>query len=456
MPESKPTQNKQRSDLRKVSPKSRIFFALALILIVVTSISKITNLTGDILDFLKKISPEKNATAYEQAVLKYANCKFSESYQYAQISAAEGDVLGRALVAYLFARGLGVHKDADAAQYNGKLVLEDLRRNAEKRDRDAIRFLALFYREGIAVHRDETKALILIKKAAYQGDAWAQNNLGVAFSDGEGVTADETMAFRWYSESAAQNYEMGKFNLAYSYERGAGTAADPEFAKKIFRHLSCWESPIAWYKAGEAAGEDQISGLYYERSANFKYAPAENLLALRNLEGNREEMHIEAIRLLLDAAQQGFAPAAFNLGLLYDSGIFVEEDDLLALEWYEKAFRLGNGAALTNMAQLLRWSAPTSPVGDVERMFVDAALIDAQPCSLAALTTLIDAGKLVGHEKAGRKALNSGGVQRTGYEGLAPSELRTTGVKRAVDDPKLIWCDAPLAGPQPERIQRLK
>ena len=44
----------------------------------------------------------------------------------------------------------------------------------------------------------------MVPKAALQGDAGAQNNLGVCYEYGEGVKQDYAEAVKWYQKAAQQ------------------------------------------------------------------------------------------------------------------------------------------------------------------------------------------------------------------------------------------------------------
>ena len=50
-------------------------------------------------------------------------------------------------------------------------------------------------------------------KAAEQGEARAQNDLGVAYWNGEGVVTDKREAYIWYSIAKANGYEGAANNL---------------------------------------------------------------------------------------------------------------------------------------------------------------------------------------------------------------------------------------------------
>ena len=52
----------------------------------------------------------------------------------------------------------------------------------------------------------------------------------------------------------------------------------------------------------------------------------------------------------LQAAEQGDADAQFNLGVSYDNGTGVEQDDSEAARWYRKAAEQGHAGAQFNLA----------------------------------------------------------------------------------------------------------
>jgi len=50
-------------------------------------------------------------------------------------------------------------------------------------------------------------------KAAEQGDAMAQFNLGVMYDEGQGVARDDAKAVEWYTKAAEQGDSRAKFNF---------------------------------------------------------------------------------------------------------------------------------------------------------------------------------------------------------------------------------------------------
>jgi TPR repeat protein len=62
--------------------------------------------------------------------------------------------------------------------------------------------------------------------------------------------------------------------------------------------------------------------------------------------------YVAAGAWLTRAAAQSYGPAQFNLGLLYERGIGVEQDDRTALGWYVLAAENGQPAAVARITQL--------------------------------------------------------------------------------------------------------
>lgn len=86
-------------------------------------------------------------------------------------------------------------------------------RAAEQGFADAQFNLGLMYANGEGVEKDMTQAVELFKKAAEQGHVDAQNNLGALYFTGEGIERDEKKAIGWFEKAAAQGNEDAQANL---------------------------------------------------------------------------------------------------------------------------------------------------------------------------------------------------------------------------------------------------
>ncbi len=67
---------------------------------------------------------------------------------------------------------------------------------------------------------DYATALKEWRPLAEQGNAIAQNNLGLMYNNGEGVPQDYEEALRWYRLAAAQGNAIAQNNLGLKYAKG--------------------------------------------------------------------------------------------------------------------------------------------------------------------------------------------------------------------------------------------
>ena len=77
------------------------------------------------------------------------------------------------------------------------------------------------------------------RKAADQGNASAQYNLGLMYWRSQGVPQDYAAAVSWYRKAADQGHADAQFNLGIMYEEGQGVPQDYAQAHMWF-NLSRW------------------------------------------------------------------------------------------------------------------------------------------------------------------------------------------------------------------------
>ena len=82
------------------------------------------------------------------------------------------------------------------------------------------------YDQGLGVARDYAQAVVWYRKAADQGNAVAQNNLGFMYDQGLGVARDYAQAVVWYRKAADQGDAAAQNNLRRMYDHGHGVPQD--------------------------------------------------------------------------------------------------------------------------------------------------------------------------------------------------------------------------------------
>ena len=79
---------------------------------------------------------------------------------------------------------------------------------------------------------DYATAIRGLRKAADQGNAASQVNLGHAYAEGRGAPQDYQEALKWYRKAADQGDALGQFNLGHMYNLGYGVSQDYAQAHK--------------------------------------------------------------------------------------------------------------------------------------------------------------------------------------------------------------------------------
>ena len=74
--------------------------------------------------------------------------------------------------------------------------------------------IGYLYDQGKGVEQDYEEAMKWYQKAADQGNASAQNNIGALYYYGDGVKQDYEEAMKWYQEEIAQGHYTAKGDLA--------------------------------------------------------------------------------------------------------------------------------------------------------------------------------------------------------------------------------------------------
>ena len=72
----------------------------------------------------------------------------------------------------------------------------------------------------------------LFPKAAEQGKAEAQYNLGLIYINGQGIKQNYKKAKEWFTKAAEQDLANAQYNLAVMYYNGNGGRSNLSLAKK--------------------------------------------------------------------------------------------------------------------------------------------------------------------------------------------------------------------------------
>lgn len=224
-------------------------------------------------------------------------------------------------------------------------------------------FLATAYELGNFVELDLIEAAMFYKKGADAGYPPAQYNFGAFYEQGTIGAVDHKKAIYWYEKAADQGLEDARFHLGNLYYLGEIVAQNHEKAFIIFEELAKKGNAHAQLMLGMYYDFQETShGLspedayyWYWQSAKQGYAPAKFNLGMMYLKGSFVKKDInEAFRLVVQSANEGFPYANKYLGDVNAEGVLVEKDIPSAIEWYKAAAELGDSEAPALLEKLLK------------------------------------------------------------------------------------------------------
>ena len=99
---------------------------------------------------------------------------------------------------------------------------------------------------------DKTAAVKWYRKAAEQGFAQSQHNLGLCYANGEGVPVDMAEAVKWFRKAAEQGDSYSANMLGVCYTKGIGVEQDEEESIKWYRIAAEGGETWAYYNLGLA------------------------------------------------------------------------------------------------------------------------------------------------------------------------------------------------------------
>jgi hypothetical protein len=183
------------------------------------------------------------------------------------------------------------------------LKLASIRKAAEQGDANAQKNLGVMYYNGQGVPQDYAQAVVWSRKAAEQGDADAENNLAASYQKGQGVPQDYAQAVYWYSKAAEQGSALAQNSLGALYYRGQGVPQDYPQAASWFRKAAEQGNANAQYTLGE---------LYYiGEGVTQDYAESYFWLGVAP-SGKVEGVRQEGIDKLRDGAASRLTPAELS------------------------------------------------------------------------------------------------------------------------------------------------
>jgi hypothetical protein len=216
--------------------------------------------------------------------------------------------------------------------------------------------------KGKQAELSATPTAELYQKAADQGHAEAQYNLGMLYERGDGVPMVLSVATELYQKAADQGHVEAQFHLGWLYEGVKGVPMDLGKSVELYQKAA---------DQGHAKAQIRLGGLYqvkrsgvpqqdlrkaaelYQKAANQGNAWGQVSLAELYERGWGMPQDLrKAAELYQKAANQGLAFAQAHLGLLYENGTGVLKNLGKAKEFYQKAADQGDSFAISQLKEL--------------------------------------------------------------------------------------------------------
>lgn len=239
---------------------------------------------------------------------------------------------------------------------------------AEQGNAEAQYQLAIMYRDGNGVKKDNEKQLIWHNKAAEQGNIIAQWQFGHMYQYGHDVNKDYKKALYWYNKAAEQDNTDALFNLGDIYDHGyCGVTKDRRQAFDFYLraaekgHHVAQSRLSSMYEEGEVvpknnyeAAKWRLIELEQDDDDNYDFDYGVDLIYYRAEKGDSEELAV-----LRELANKDYDDAQYYLGFMHQRGRGVKKDYKEAAKWYAKAYKLGNTKVIShNIEELCEIGIP--------------------------------------------------------------------------------------------------
>ncbi len=156
------------------------------------------------------------------------------------------------LLILIFCNSISIVKAQDSCEDKIQRVKQELRSSNPFKDKTALfsliepcalngnaeaqNFLGVCYLNGLGVEKDNKKAVTYILRAANQGYANAQYNLGRLYKYGTGLKIDFNKAIEWFEAGSSNGSQKAAYALGYMYYKGIGVEQDYQKAIYWFEH----------------------------------------------------------------------------------------------------------------------------------------------------------------------------------------------------------------------------
>ena len=304
---------------------------------------------------------------------------YSEALKWCRLAAYEGNSEAQCNLGHMYRWGYGVKQDysealkwyrlaADQGHVEAKTKIKELEWDLTPKDTVLQKSNKSDTEQNVSNHCDPTPP-----ERSEITNPETQFEIGVKYYRGTDVTRDYSEAVKWYRLAANQGYANAQCNLGNMYSWGCGVTQDYAEALKWYRlaadkgHVDAktkirelerklTPKDTGQQKSDKSDPKQQVSECS-DPTPQGEITDTETLFEIGNKYFNGEGVaqdYVEAVKWYRLAAEQGYAPAQFNLGEMYEwgRGMFVDEDCYEAIKWYRLAADQGHKEAVEKIEEL--------------------------------------------------------------------------------------------------------
>jgi hypothetical protein len=118
-------------------------------------------------------------------------------------------------------------------------------------------FPALFLLLLSGTAKGDARRVQMTMEAANNGDARAQNRMGVFYEIGASVEQSDVEAIKWFRMAAAQDHGEAQYNLGEMYEQGRGVPKNLQDAIALYKKSCTNGCKCACKRYRQLTGEEE-------------------------------------------------------------------------------------------------------------------------------------------------------------------------------------------------------
>lgn len=354
------------------------------------------------MEYYEKAASLDDANGYCRAALYLANGHSGvkdavKSREYYEKAAGMGSCYAMVELAFLYENGDGVEQSYEKAYqlinkaagenypyamyrlglYFEKGVIGEAKpeeafawyqKAAEAEDYDAVFALGRCYKQGIGTEENMDKALEWFGKGAEEGEPRCITEMGMAYEYATGVEENPQLAVDYMTRAAEKEYGYAQYKMGDYYFFGYGTCLeDNKKAVEWYEKAVANEVPSAMLRMGEyylydydSLNESEKAFAYFKKAAGHNWYN-EGLGICYEMGIGVEENETEAFKYYTLAANDGNVTGMFRTGLCYYNGVGVKQNYAEAYRWFTDAAGNENIMAAYYLGKMMMYGEGCEP-----------------------------------------------------------------------------------------------